>query len=293
VAPALGAVFGLAVADADTGADVARPWRELAVGDLDAARTSTAIPTMAEPELALPVGLDLLRRAASERSPLLFVSDVRSGTAEMPNFSAHVVENMTAQATWARIIDPSCALLKYRLPYTSDPAKLVSYPRGDVLLPVWGPLTTTECRLASRHAFGWAPQDAAEHERRMFYVNAVLRERVHFDHTLSPHPDLDNRFDSAAEVFIWEAFRAAGGAGKGTAADLVAATTKALGESFEDIRRKRDHLLTTAAPVQGGTLKRYRPEEQDGVSTSTVSLAALLAERGRPVWWANWKGSTQ
>ena len=288
VAPALASVFSHAIESTEAETDVARPWRSLETGDLDAARTSTDIPTLYEPELPLPVGLNLLRIAASERKPLLFVSDVRTGTAAMPNFASHVVENMMAQATWTRILHPTRAMLKFRLPYSTDAAQLPEYLDGDVLLPIWGPMTTTECRLVVSRPFSRRQFDPVDHERRMFFFNATLRERVHFNHDLSPHQDLDNRFDSAAEIAVWNTYRAAIDSTR-SVKQLVSLVTAALGESFEDIRRKRDALIVSATVIDGGTVKRYRPEHATAADddVKTADADGVATERMRSVWWTN------
>jgi cap3/cap4 methyltransferase len=296
--PALAAVFAHVVDTATVsgqrqslGADV--PAARV-TGDLDAARMAEEIPTMWEPELALPIGLHLLGRAAATRTPALFVSDVRSGTAEMSNFDGHVVENMRAQATWAHIVDADFSMLKYRLPYSTDAQRqyrLGPYPAGDVVLPVWGPQTTTECRLVIRPGAPWVEADVVDHEERMYYLNAILRERVHFNHAASPHAELDNRFDSAAEVAIWETFIRESQQPQLTVKALVDRTTAVLGETFEDIRRKRDALLTATEAVAGGSSKRFRAEQprQNEISQRQAStmVNALLEERKRHVWWRN------
>jgi cap3/cap4 methyltransferase len=264
----------------------------LATGDLDSARMTEDIPVLHEPVRTLPLGLQLLTSVAAERRPLLFISDIRTGTAAMPNFAAHVVENMMAQATWFEILQANFGMLKFRLPYSTDRWHLPNYLEGEMLLPIWGPLTTTECRLIVRNGAKWVVQNAAAHEDRMFYFNAMLRERVHFNHQLSPHAALDNRFDSAAEVKTWQDFLASAAEARAHAdlsvEALVDVTSTALGESFEDARRKRDALLAASTTVDGGTEKRYRPQQKGATNDGkTTHTADVLRERSRAIWWSN------
>jgi hypothetical protein len=51
---------------------------------------------------------------------------------------------MNAQRRWVGILQPLAALLKFRLPWA---AGKTDYLAGAVMLPVWGPPTTTESRL--------------------------------------------------------------------------------------------------------------------------------------------------
>ena len=55
-----------------------------------------------------------------------------------------VAADMDAQQRWVQILRPTAALLKFRLPWD---AGVTQYLAGAVVLPVWGPPTTTESRL--------------------------------------------------------------------------------------------------------------------------------------------------
>lgn len=113
-------------------------------------------------QLKFPDGWELKR----ERN-LLFVSDVRIHHAD----DRSIDNDMFAQQHWCKIIRPMASLLKFRLPYVVDyipPQKAFSYRpqikarpyfektyptgqypymKGDVYMPIWGPPSTTECRL--------------------------------------------------------------------------------------------------------------------------------------------------
>jgi cap3/cap4 methyltransferase len=187
------------------------------IGDLNVARCTHDIPSMFEPVCPFPVGLQTLFQAAMSRKPTLFVSDIRTGSPMLSNFEDHVAENMKAQEAWTNIIQADFSLLKFRLPYTSCRAgtkradwlgsgDTVEYVNGTVVLPLWTRPTSTEGRLLVKAGALPRTWSCSHYEDQCCYFNAVLREIVHFNHSLSPHPDLDNHFDSAGEVYLWERY---------------------------------------------------------------------------------------
>lgn len=194
-----------------------------AVGTLDVARGTHDIPSMFEEPVPIPHGLGALFCVAMERRPMLFISDIRSGSLAHSNFEEHVAENMRAQQCWTEILQPDHALLKFRLPYTvrhgtgvinkdsgrgisaieaglADADGCVSYLRGDMLIPIWTRPTSTEGRLCVPRGAFRMRYNIADYEDQCFFLNARLRETFHFNHILAPHVDLDNHYDAAAEV---------------------------------------------------------------------------------------------
>lgn len=219
VLPALGLVYEHVAVDS-----VALEKRELhaklqsMVGTSDVARGTEDIPSMFEPLLPLPKGLELLCWVGMERGkPLLFVSDIRSGSVALPNFEDHVAENMRAQEAWTMILHGEQSMLKFRLPYTRKaggrggrsavaetrlirPDGTVPYLRGDIVLPIWTRPTSTEGRLVVPQGALQRAYDVAKVENQFFFLNARVREQVHFNHLLLPDMNLDHHFDTAAEV---------------------------------------------------------------------------------------------
>lgn len=327
--PALSALYShLTGADAflsSTAATSAAPSlavRETDGTDAEHARTD-AIPTMYEPPVALPVGLGLLFRAAAARTPMLFVSDVRSGREDFGNFEDHVRENSRAQECWAGIIGATFAMLKFRLPYSftsrysSELGRQVvapatgppetAHPGGVVLLPVWTRPTSTETRLVIPAGLGAAPRlyHHGEYENRMFFFNAVMRERVHFGHFLGDRPSggLDHRYDGAAEVALLRLcvrlrrrYESGGpnvnGSSDGSensdddggvddndaalaseVAALAMSVTSAIGGSFERAVAHRDQVAVDKAHRAGW------------VAATDAKLAAAARARRLAVWW--------
>lgn len=244
------------------------------VGTLDVARGTEDIPCMYEPPAAMPVGLELLIHVALERAtPLLFVSDVRSGSVALANFEEHVAENMRAQAVWTTVLQGEYSLLKFRLPYTVvrsrpggvaaprttfiDADGTVSYLRGDILLPIWTRPTSTEGRLVvPRASCGvYTRYNVAKVENQFFFFNARVREQIHFNHLLDAHTILDHSYDAAAEVnclatyllFRYPHLRQDASALRREVDQLSRRITEELGCTFEDcIARRHRHAICQA-----------------------------------------------
>lgn len=74
-------------------------------------------------------------------------SDIRSAesqTMSEEETEEHILDDMSSQMRWIDIMKPQMSMLKFRLSW--KPGK-TRYLAGDIYLPVWGPITTTESRL--------------------------------------------------------------------------------------------------------------------------------------------------
>jgi cap3/cap4 methyltransferase len=221
--PALAAVYQYSVAEA-LGIRQATAERKVTDGsDAEAARTEE-IPIQYEEPVVISASLNLLFRVSSERVKMLFVSDVRSGSeASVPGaFERHVFENTRAQEAWVDIVNPTFAMLKFRLPYTSITKydhnlkrnvtvssglpSSSTHPDGTVLLPVWTRPTSTECRLVVPQYCKKREYDHQEFEDAMFFFNAFVRERVHFPHAVHGHTWVTHQYDGASEVRLLSTF---------------------------------------------------------------------------------------
>ncbi len=84
-----------------------------------------------------------LRKSLRERGHVvLFCSDVR--TSEDAESQDTITHDMNLQQGWHLALRPRASLFKFRLPWTQGETE---YLRGRVTLPVWSPVTSTECRL--------------------------------------------------------------------------------------------------------------------------------------------------
>jgi hypothetical protein len=104
----------------------------------------------------------------------VFVSDIRTGRDE-----EYVEADMVRQKEWVRILRPAASLLKFRLPWQ---AGKTPYLPGQILLPAFAPLTSTECRLVLSRAHADAPDqlyDNTEYEQACAFHNTVGRVRTY------------------------------------------------------------------------------------------------------------------
>ena len=152
---------------------------------------------------------DLAYRLAAQyhSTLLLFISDVRSCDPDFHPEHIHnerIAADMNAQARWHGILRPFKSMLKFRLPYA--PGK-TEYLQGDIHLPVWGPPSTTECRLVvhKHHNTGTTTTtkiyDHTEQEEKMFYFNTVTRSAL-YPHSVDRGCGIDHCYDCTAEVAI-------------------------------------------------------------------------------------------
>jgi hypothetical protein len=141
---------------------------------------------------------ELKEEYAGER--LLFVSDVRSADYEQLSQEENaecIKKDMDAQANWHAILQPQMSMLKFRLPYTPG---TTAYLKGEIFLPVWGPQSTTECRLVVGADAGYEVYDHTDHEQRMFFFNTVTRPAL-YNHGVRGC-GIDGCYDCTAEVGI-------------------------------------------------------------------------------------------
>ena len=128
-----------------------------------------------------------------------FVCDIRTGKSE-----ECVQADMAMQAGWVRRLRPARALLKFRLPWQPG---VTPYLAGDILLPVYAPLTSTEARLVVEQGLdGPATKDYVneEYERQCAHHNVVGRARA-YAHDVAAS-GLDHCHDCATLVALAEEY---------------------------------------------------------------------------------------
>jgi cap3/cap4 methyltransferase len=309
--PGLSAVYRSIIQDAltaDSVNEAAAPMTSTSGTNAEEARTEDIPIRYVAPLEPTEIGLRLLTRVASERCPMMFVSDVRSGsekTCKQGDFDLHVHENMLAQEAWVDIVNPTFAMLKFRLPYafTSKysfeekrqivvPSKLPPqslHSDGDLVLPVWTRPTSTECRLVVRQYAKKRLYDHKQFEDQMFFFNAVLRERVYFRHDFHGHEWVDHHFDGAAEVALLSRFVRARwaslthGQGRNGAvmpqeavlrevATLVERISSAIGSSFERAYENRE------------AIHKGKAQRAGWVGETADRLAEARTLRSLPLW---------
>jgi len=106
----------------------------------------------------------------------LFISDIRSAdwrTMNNNQLEKIIARDMSWQMNWHILLNPVASLLKFRLPWTPG---TTTYLRGEVVLPVWGPQTTTESRLwVTGGQNELMEYDHDTYSEQMFYFNNITR----------------------------------------------------------------------------------------------------------------------
>eukprot|EP00438_Fugacium_kawagutii_P015833 Skav230425 [mRNA] locus=scaffold1601:21863:22744:- [translate_table: standard] len=119
-------------------------------------------------------------RARMPEVPLLFVSDIRTANWQKDSDEEHdrrLLADLEAQQKWVDLIRPSRALLKFRFPYTEGCTEGLA---GEMRLPVWGPQTTTECRLLVT-----PPQSREVPLETKFYDHQSMWEQLFYFNTVT------------------------------------------------------------------------------------------------------------
>lgn len=145
---------------------------------------------------------------SSKKTKVLFISDIRTNLPEMKNkpSDAVVKTDLDMQIQLTQKLNPDAALLKFRLPWVdrSKPPKSTSYEymRGRVMLPIWSPPSSTECRLhCNRQISG------QNYERKHVYDYHQIEEQMsYFQHilrvaTYNPEIKFPVTFTSANKQF--------------------------------------------------------------------------------------------
>lgn len=150
---------------------------------------------------------DDMARQLGEKHPagLLFISDIRSADWERDTdkvIEEKVRRDMGMQQQWHMLMRPLRSMFKFRLPWA---AGCTEYLDGDVYLPVWGPITTTETRLITKESTtSLMSYDHKKYEEQLFYFNTVARPALY------PHgvrgEGIDHCYDCRAEIEILSSY---------------------------------------------------------------------------------------
>jgi hypothetical protein len=101
---------------------------------------------------------------------LLFVCDIRLDSDNITEFEKNVMNDMSKQQDWVRILTPLLSLLKFRTPYNFTGN--MTYMSGKLLYGIWRPPKSTESRLLTHQ------KEIGENKE----YNADVYEKNHFFH---------------------------------------------------------------------------------------------------------------
>lgn len=121
------------------------------------------------------VAKDIFHISKYHNRRVIFFSDIRTSNIKrhtLEETEKRIANDMKMQMKWVKIMRPCVSLLKFRLPWTDGTTE---YFDGDIYLPVWGPQTTTECRLCVTDPTSSKVYNNKKYEQQMFYFNTVVR----------------------------------------------------------------------------------------------------------------------
>jgi len=136
---------------------------------------------------------------------VLFISDIRTANPTLmteDEITERINKDNEWMLQWCQKMKPKKALLKWKLPYGPGSTKFLGYER--IFLPIWGPVTTTECRLVPitdpEDPNYIKVYDHVEYEQQLFYFNTVKR-LTYYHHDVEAD-GLDHCFDCMSEIFV-------------------------------------------------------------------------------------------
>ena len=149
---------------------------------------------------------EMAQKLGEQYPGLLFISDIRSADFERDKeciVEEKVQRDMAMQKEWHIRMKPVRSMLKFRLPWA---AGMTSYLDGDVYLPVWGPITTTETRLITKESsVAEIDYDNKKYEEQLFFFNTVGRPAL-YKHDVTDGEGIDCCYDCRAEVHILSSY---------------------------------------------------------------------------------------
>lgn len=180
--------------------------------------------------------------AAWTGKDVLFISDIRAGSDDVPDRDVVIEEQMLMQQEWCRIMKPAMASLKFRLSWDRNPH--LEYLDGEIHIQPWAPLRSTETRLWTDCATK-TTWDTVKYDEQMFAHNLVTRQHI-YDSKPLQIPGYDGCWDCQSERLTWEEFIEASDSNE-TVADLMTRATDLLHQPLDML----NHGKYIAATLEG------------------------------------------
>ncbi|WZD65918.1 poly-A polymerase small subunit VP39 PAPS [Bovine papular stomatitis virus] len=123
-------------------------------------------------------------RAELRRAKVVLISDIRSNRVNTEPTTADLLRDYALQNVMVSVLKPIASSLKWRCPFPDSWEKDFYVPCGKEMLQPFAPPFSAEMRLLSVYADAPARlrlvtlSDAVRYEKRMFYLNSVVRRRV-------------------------------------------------------------------------------------------------------------------
>lgn len=162
---------------------------------------------------------------------VLFVSDIRTGSSDNPEWDEEIIENMDMQSEWIEHMKPIMSMLKFRLTWEKKKQK---YLDGDVYFQVWAPRSSSEARLMT-DGKRTKIYDARDYEDKLYRFGLITRAQSYDvpKDVLKKVPGADLCYDCAAEVHILREYCIKYGHNVADIPDMMNAITKELGRGLD------------------------------------------------------------
>ena len=217
--------------------------------------------------------------------PPLFISDVRAADWQVMSdkeTEAQVKEDMKNQMEWAKACKSKACMLKFRLPWDVEKQ---DYMKGEVRLPVFGPITTSESRLVcvvdeEKQEYPMMTWNNRKYESQMFFFNTHTRVN-RYPHG-SFHEGMDCCYDCTAEVQILYRYMEYMAQHCG---DAVAKLKGAVADIFND-----PQVAVVVKKMREDTLDHDSGEDRAAVYCCLERLSALVeisSSLHRKLWHKN------
>jgi hypothetical protein len=128
---------------------------------------------------------------------LLFISDLR----RVAKDEMSITRDMEDQQRWFQNMKAHAALLKFRPPFAGEGETYeCRYLKGTIFLPIFGPRSTTECRLLLRAGARRESYSYEDHERRMAGFNSLRSSRFYIE---GDGVEYGGTYDAVAARLVW------------------------------------------------------------------------------------------
>lgn len=197
------------------------------------------------------------------RSSVLFISDIRStsSTMNLDQMEERVQVDMEMQRQWVKMMKPRHSMLKFRLSWHPG---ITNYLKGNIHLPVWGPITTSESRLITQEKIEEQEYDNTQYEQQMFYFNTEYRV-ARFPHNVEGE-GICHCYDCTAEIEILYHYLKSSFSFSDTSSLSNAEVWKLISSLSSEISRKisLDRTLLSPNPDPGKRLRFISERQQIG-----------------------------
>lgn len=151
---------------------------------------------------------NLAQMYAKDNDKILFLCDIRTlkvakfkKNKQYRKFDELIMDDMSMQENWVKIINPIYAYLKFRLPWFEE--ENFSYLPGTIYLQPYSP-KSTEARLMTNDYTNYITYNSKEHDEKFSYFNFFYRFSYRYDRwtKIFNQYQLKNCWDNTYALYI-------------------------------------------------------------------------------------------